>query len=185
MFFFYRMRDLGINLSNSKGGRRQYLFKQLYKELEQIYCSRCAQKNITRRIFKVRSCEFMIFKHLQLMSRDLNNVRLALRQHRSVKGASSLLIPREACSEDRHQYWPYPTSWSKSTKFDARGQWSAAPRRWWRRPECPWTSSSGQRCSSSSPSWSLVQSCPDLAAAENFQVFGAGDDQVSSKIHRA
>ena len=66
------MRDLGINLSNSKGGRRQYLFKQLYKELEQIYRSRCAQKNITKRIFKVRSCEFMIFKHLELMSRDLN-----------------------------------------------------------------------------------------------------------------
>ena len=88
-------------------------------------------------------------------------------------------------SKNQNQKRQNPTSWSNSTKFDARGQWLAAPARWWRRPEYPWTSSWGRPCSSSSPSWSPVQLCPDLAAAENFQVVGAGDDQVSLKIHRA
>ena len=48
-----------------KRGRRQYLFKTTVQGAEKNISLKMCTKNITRRSFKVRPCEFMIDKHFK------------------------------------------------------------------------------------------------------------------------
>ena len=64
LFLHIFICDTGINVTNSKQGKRQYLFKQLYKSWKKNI-AQDVHKNITIRSFKVRPCEFMIDEHLK------------------------------------------------------------------------------------------------------------------------